>query len=220
MSRVWRIHFVGHAPVDREAHELEPEAAAANLVEHVDVGEIRHGMRPRRPGEAACDRRRIEARRAAVRSARPSCASRPGPVVRQERVHGARSTRSGRRRARTRREQRSTRILPTAARLRYRRGVSRIGIMLGVALPLAAADLVVKASEPTEPWAYHERSLGWLLLSLSLLARNDGRHPDSVAGRRSRCRRSRRRPARQLLLGRLERHGGAEPARPRRRPRS
>ncbi len=42
--------------------------------------------------------------------------------------------------------------------------------MLGVALPLAAADLFVKASEPTEAWAYHERSFGWLLLSLSLLA--------------------------------------------------
>ena len=28
----------------------------------------------------------------------------------------------------------------------------------------------MKASEPTEPWAYHERSLGWLLLSLALLA--------------------------------------------------
>ncbi len=42
--------------------------------------------------------------------------------------------------------------------------------MLGVALPLAAVDLAVKASEPTEPWAYHERSLGWLLLSLALFA--------------------------------------------------
>jgi len=48
--------------------------------------------------------------------------------------------------------------------------VGRIGIMLGVALPLAAADLFVKASEPTEVWAYHERSFGWLLLSVSLLA--------------------------------------------------
>jgi len=28
----------------------------------------------------------------------------------------------------------------------------------------------VKASEPTEVWAYHERSFGWLLLSVSLLA--------------------------------------------------
>lgn len=42
--------------------------------------------------------------------------------------------------------------------------------MLGVALPLAAVDLLVKASEPTEPWAYHERSLGWLALSVLVLA--------------------------------------------------
>ena len=42
--------------------------------------------------------------------------------------------------------------------------------MLCVALPLAAADLLVKAQRPTEPWAYHERSLGWLVLSISLLA--------------------------------------------------
>ena len=41
--------------------------------------------------------------------------------------------------------------------------------MLGVALPLAAADLYVKATVTTEPWAYHERSLAWLALSLSLL---------------------------------------------------
>jgi hypothetical protein len=42
--------------------------------------------------------------------------------------------------------------------------------MLCVALPLAAADLVVKARIPTESWAYHERSLGWLALSLGLFA--------------------------------------------------
>jgi type III secretory pathway component EscV len=42
--------------------------------------------------------------------------------------------------------------------------------MLCVALPLAALDLAVKASEPTEPWAYHRRSLGWLALSIILLA--------------------------------------------------
>jgi hypothetical protein len=42
--------------------------------------------------------------------------------------------------------------------------------MLGVALPLAATDLVVKARIPTEPWAYHERSLGWLALSMALFA--------------------------------------------------
>jgi FtsH-binding integral membrane protein len=45
-----------------------------------------------------------------------------------------------------------------------------VAIMVGVALPLAALDLYVKASEPTEPWAYHERSLGWLVLSVFLLA--------------------------------------------------
>lgn len=42
--------------------------------------------------------------------------------------------------------------------------------MLCVALPLAAVDLLVKASIPTESWAYHERSLGWLTLSVALLA--------------------------------------------------
>ena len=42
--------------------------------------------------------------------------------------------------------------------------------MLSVALPLAALDLFVKATKRTPPWAYHQRSLGWLLLSLCLLA--------------------------------------------------
>jgi len=42
--------------------------------------------------------------------------------------------------------------------------------MLCVAIPLAAVDLLVKAEEPTAPWAYHQRSLGWLALSLTLLA--------------------------------------------------
>jgi hypothetical protein len=40
--------------------------------------------------------------------------------------------------------------------------------MLCVALPLAAADLYVKAIEPTPAWAYHQRSLGWLALSIAL----------------------------------------------------
>jgi hypothetical protein len=43
-----------------------------------------------------------------------------------------------------------------------------IGIMLTVAVPLAAMDLFVKASTPTEPWAYHRRSLAWLALSIVL----------------------------------------------------
>ena len=67
--------------------------------------------------------------------------------------------------------------------LRYGQGVGRVGIMLCVALPLAAADLLVKAYEPTEPWAYHERSLGWLALSISLLAGMVGGRPDSLGAR-------------------------------------
>ena len=43
-----------------------------------------------------------------------------------------------------------------------------IAIMLCVALPLAAVDLYVKAIEPTPDWAYHQRSLGWLALSIGL----------------------------------------------------
>jgi hypothetical protein len=54
--------------------------------------------------------------------------------------------------------------------LRYRRTMYRLGLLLTVALPLAAADLAVKARVPTEPWAFHERSFPWLVLSLSLFA--------------------------------------------------
>ena len=42
--------------------------------------------------------------------------------------------------------------------------------MLCVALPLAAADRLVKTTIPTPQWAYHERSFGWLALSLGLFA--------------------------------------------------
>ena len=41
--------------------------------------------------------------------------------------------------------------------------------MLAVAIPLAATDLFVKATIPTQPWAYHERSVAWLFLSFALL---------------------------------------------------
>lgn len=50
------------------------------------------------------------------------------------------------------------------------RGVRRAGIVLGIALPLAAADLWVKAVQPTQPWAYHQRSDAWLVLCVTLLA--------------------------------------------------
>lgn len=48
--------------------------------------------------------------------------------------------------------------------------MGRVGIVLAVALPLAAADLWLKIAQPTEPWAYHERSFTWLALSVFLAA--------------------------------------------------
>jgi hypothetical protein len=48
--------------------------------------------------------------------------------------------------------------------------MGRLAIVLSIAIPLAAADLLLKAVEPTAPWAYHQRSDSWLLLSLALLA--------------------------------------------------
>ena len=96
--------------------------------------------------------------------------------------------------------------------LRYRQGVGRVGIMLCVALPLAAADLLVKAHAPTEPWAYHERSLGWLALSVSLLAGMVvvARIPSALVAPAAGV--ARRWRARQQPVRCLERHGGAEPA--------
>ena len=37
-----------------------------------------------------------------------------------------------------------------------------------VAIPLAAIDLFVKTTIPTQQWAYHQRSLAWLFLSFAL----------------------------------------------------
>jgi hypothetical protein len=42
--------------------------------------------------------------------------------------------------------------------------MGRMTSMLAVALPLAAADLALKATMPTHEWAYHQRSLGWCLV--------------------------------------------------------
>ena len=49
-------------------------------------------------------------------------------------------------------------------------GPMRLAVALLVALPLAAADLAVKATWPTPWWAYHQRSLAWVLLCLIVLA--------------------------------------------------
>jgi len=40
----------------------------------------------------------------------------------------------------------------------------RAAIALGFALPFLAADLWLKAEATTPWWAYHERSLGWVVL--------------------------------------------------------
>lgn len=46
----------------------------------------------------------------------------------------------------------------------------RIAVVLAVALPLAAIDLLVKAVRETPSWAYHDRSVGWLLTCAFVLA--------------------------------------------------
>jgi lipoprotein signal peptidase len=47
--------------------------------------------------------------------------------------------------------------------------VHRRAIVLAVALPLAAVDLVWKHVAFTPSWAYHPRGLGWLALCLVLM---------------------------------------------------
>jgi lipoprotein signal peptidase len=47
--------------------------------------------------------------------------------------------------------------------------MNRAAIVLSVALPLAAADLVWKHVANTPSWAYHPRGVAWLLLSVGLM---------------------------------------------------
>lgn len=47
---------------------------------------------------------------------------------------------------------------------------SRVAIVCLAALPLAAADLAVKAALPTDPSLYHRRSPEWALFSALLVA--------------------------------------------------
>lgn len=47
---------------------------------------------------------------------------------------------------------------------------TRLAIVLAVALPLAAADLALKVVRPTPSWAWHQRSLTWLVLCVVVLA--------------------------------------------------
>lgn len=46
----------------------------------------------------------------------------------------------------------------------------RAAIALGVALPLATADLVLKGVLSTPAWAWHQRSVAWLVLCVAVLA--------------------------------------------------
>jgi xanthine/uracil permease len=48
--------------------------------------------------------------------------------------------------------------------------MSRLAVVLSLAISLAVADLVWKAAEPTPAWAFHERSPAWLILSVATLA--------------------------------------------------
>ncbi|MEP6892968.1 MAG: signal peptidase II [Gaiellaceae bacterium] len=59
----------------------------------------------------------------------------------------------------------------------------RVAIVLGLALPLAAVDLVWKSVATTPYWAYHTRSIGWLALSLALFlgALTVARVPSAIA---------------------------------------
>jgi hypothetical protein len=64
----------------------------------------------------------------------------------------------------------------------------RAGVLLLVALPLAAVDLAVKASVATPYWAYHQRSYAWaalccaLIVALVLLTRLPSRVIPPAAG--------------------------------------
>lgn len=49
------------------------------------------------------------------------------------------------------------------------RAPARLLLIVAPAVLLASADLIVKASVPTEPWAFHHRSNAWVVLSVLVL---------------------------------------------------
>jgi hypothetical protein len=61
-------------------------------------------------------------------------------------------------------------LAPPAPGLAGTFGSVRVAALLAVALPLAGADLALKAVGTTPSWAYHERSLPWVALCVVLLA--------------------------------------------------
>ncbi len=48
--------------------------------------------------------------------------------------------------------------------------LSRLGLLLVVALPLLAVDLAYKAFGTTPVWAYHPRGTAWVVLSAAVVA--------------------------------------------------
>ena len=46
---------------------------------------------------------------------------------------------------------------------------SRLALLVAPAAALASVDLLVKATVPTDWWAFHHRSGGWVVLSVALL---------------------------------------------------
>ncbi len=168
------------ALIHREPDEFDPEASTAELLADIHVGTVRDGVAVRDDAREAhlAAVSGVEANNAGSRRNElvdQFSAPAGGPVRgREERVYGRPVDA-----APIVIEHESAvevalhgPILPAGCHIRSGTVVSvgRVGIMLCVALPLAAADLLVKASIPTEPWAYHERSLGWLALSLGLFA--------------------------------------------------
>ena len=123
------------ALVDREAHELDAEAAAAVLVEDVDVREVAtvHARRESALRTRPARRRGTARPRAPRRRSSASCVARERPSAQYERRRGTRARRRGRsapgrRRARTRRRAPAScgqRAQPEAAVELVRRGDHR-----------------------------------------------------------------------------------------------
>ena len=85
--------------------------------------------------------------------------------------------------------------------------VPRAAIVLSIALPLAAADLVLKHFATTPSWAYHPRGISWLVLSCCLMAGALVAARFSSLARRPGGRRHGGRRPRQRSLGGVERPG-------------
>ena len=162
----------------------EPGAQALRGAARGDLGRVRR-RRPDRPAlpapgrdRHARTRSRSTSRRSRTTRSRSASATRSRRSGSRSRGRASTCSTGSRLRGARRRptpEPRSTASRRVGARrdpppLGYRRPVcDGWGSCSRVAVPLAAADLFVKATIPTQPWAYHERSIAWLFLSFALL---------------------------------------------------